>query len=33
VLLAEDPEEAAAETEDDEASVMQADPDRLGSKS
>jgi predicted PurR-regulated permease PerM len=33
VLLAEDPEEAAAETEDDDASVMQADPDRLESKS
>jgi predicted PurR-regulated permease PerM len=33
VLLAEDPEEAAAETEDHDASVMQADPDRLESKS
>jgi putative heme transporter len=33
VLLARDPEEAAAETEDDDASVMQADPDRLESKS
>ncbi|WP_428342775.1 AI-2E family transporter [Mycobacterium sp.] len=33
VLLAADPEEAAAETEDDEATVMQADPDRVGSKS
>lgn len=32
VLLAEDPEEAAAETEDDDASVMQADPDRVESK-
>jgi putative heme transporter len=33
VLLAEDPEEAAAETEDDSATVMQADPDHVGSKS
>ncbi len=33
VLLADDPEEAAAETEDDDASVMQADPDRVESKS
>jgi predicted PurR-regulated permease PerM len=33
VLLAKDPEQAAAETEDDDASVMQADPDRLSSKS
>ncbi|MDT5164069.1 MAG: putative heme transporter [Mycobacterium sp.] len=32
VLLADDPEEAAAETEDDDASVMQADPDRVESK-
>jgi putative heme transporter len=32
VLLAEDPEEAAADTEDDDASVMQADPDRVESK-
>ncbi len=32
VLLAKDPEEAAAETEDDNATVMQADPDRVGSK-
>jgi putative heme transporter len=34
VLLADDADAAAAEPEDDdEASVMQADPDRLGSKS
>ena len=33
VLLAKDPEEAAAETEDDNATVMQADPDHVGSKS
>jgi predicted PurR-regulated permease PerM len=32
VLLAKDPEEAAAETEDDKATVMQADPDHVGSK-
>jgi putative heme transporter len=32
VLLAQDPEEAAAETEDDKATVMQADPDHVGSK-
>jgi predicted PurR-regulated permease PerM len=32
VLMADDPEEAAAETEDDDASVMQADPDRVESK-
>jgi predicted PurR-regulated permease PerM len=32
VLLAKDPEEAAAETENDDATVMQADPDRVGSK-
>ncbi len=32
VLLAKDPEEAAAETEDDNATVMQADPDHVGSK-
>jgi putative heme transporter len=32
VLLAEDPEEAAADTADDDASVMQADPDRVESK-
>jgi predicted PurR-regulated permease PerM len=33
VLLAKDPDEAAAATEDDDASVMQAEPDRLESKS
>jgi predicted PurR-regulated permease PerM len=33
VLLAEDPEEAVAETEDENATVMQADPDHVGSKS
>jgi predicted PurR-regulated permease PerM len=33
VLLAKDPEEAAAESEDDTAAVMQADPDHVGSKS
>jgi putative heme transporter len=33
VLLAKDPEEAAAETENDDATVMQADPDHVGSKS
>jgi putative heme transporter len=33
VLLAEDPDEAAAETEDENATVMQADPDHVGSKS
>jgi predicted PurR-regulated permease PerM len=32
VLLAQDPEEAAAETEDENATVMQADPDHVGSK-
>ncbi len=32
VLLAKDPEEAADETEDDKATVMQADPDHVGSK-
>jgi predicted PurR-regulated permease PerM len=32
VLLAQDPEEAAAETEDDSGTVMQADPDHVGSK-
>ncbi len=32
VLLAKDPDEAAAETEDDDATVMQADPDQVGSK-
>jgi predicted PurR-regulated permease PerM len=32
VLLAKDPEEAASETEDDKATVMQADPDHVGSK-
>jgi predicted PurR-regulated permease PerM len=33
VLLAKDPEEAAAESEDDRATVMQADPDHVGSTS
>jgi putative heme transporter len=33
VLLADDPDEVAAETEDDDASVVQAEPDRLESKS
>ena len=32
VLLAKDPDEAAAETEDENATVMQADPDHVGSK-
>jgi putative heme transporter len=33
VLLADDPDEVAAETEGDDASVVQAEPDRLESKS
>jgi predicted PurR-regulated permease PerM len=32
VLLAQNPEEAAAENEDDDATAMQADPDHVGSK-
>ena len=33
VLLAKDPEAAAEETEDDEGSIMQVEPDELKSKS